>query len=270
MVYLERWGMLTVAFSFVLAAGCVPIAEAAPAAPSNPILVELYTSQGCSSCPPADALVRELPRLGFGPDRVIPLTFHVDYWDDLGWKDPFASRAFSERQRAYARAGTLVSPDGGSGIHGSYTPQMIVGGRVHFSGGRRELALDELRRAGAVPAIATLEGDAVAERAQATVSLRLSTRAPVASVRSWQARVALVARSARTAVRQGENGGETLEEAAVVRWLSEPLPVGADPIRVTVPQVRELDWKACDLIAFVQVGATGPVVAARMLAMTIR
>jgi hypothetical protein len=116
MGHVARLGILPVTLTLALAAGCVPLAKAAPGGPPNPILVELYTSQGCSSCPPADALVRELPRLGFGRDRVIPLTFHVDYWDDLGWKDPFASHAFSERQRAYARAGSLVSPDGDSGI----------------------------------------------------------------------------------------------------------------------------------------------------------
>jgi hypothetical protein len=250
--------------ALVAAAGCVPAATAASGGPTNPILVELFTSQGCSSCPPADAFVRDLPRLGFGRGRVVPLTFHVDYWDDLGWKDPFASPSFSERQRGYARSGTLRSPDGSNGIHGSYTPQMIVGGRVHFSGGRRELALAEFRRAEAQPAIATLQGMVVAAPEQAVVTLRLSTQADSAYVRSWKVRVALAAKSARTVVRRGENGGETLEEAAIVRWLSEPIAVAsaAEPIRVVVPKFRDLDWNAAQLVAFVQVGATGPVVAA--------
>ena len=265
----NRPGSIGFILSIALAtgAGCVPMAEAAP---PHPVLVELYTSQGCSSCPPADAFVRDLPRLGFGRDRVVPLTFHVDYWDDLGWKDPFASPAFSERQRAYARAGRLVSPEGASGIHGSYTPQMIVGGRVHFSGGRRDLALAELRRAEALPVVATLQGEAVAEREGATVTLRLSTQADAATTRSWQARVALVVTSARTAVLHGENGGETLEEAAVVRWLSDGVTVGAEPIRVAVPRPREWDWNACEAVAFVQAGATGPVVAARSLPLALR
>jgi len=254
-------------FALATAAGCVPVAEAAP---PHPVLLELYTSQGCSSCPPADAFVRELPRLGFGRDRVVPLTFHVDYWDDLGWKDPFASPAFSERQRAYARAGRLVSPDGSDGIHGSYTPQMIVAGRVHFSGGRRDLALAELRRAEGLPAGATLQGEAVAERDSATVTLRLSTQADAATMRSWQARVALAAKHARTPVLHGENGGETLEEAAVVHWLSDAVAVGGQPIRVLVPRPRGLDWSACELVAFVQTGATGPVVAARALPLALR
>lgn len=269
MAHTVRLGVLSLTLA---AAGCVPAATAASRMPPKPILVELFTSQGCSSCPPADAFVRELPRLGFGRDRVIPLTFHVDYWDDLGWKDPFASPAFSERQRGYARAGTLMSPEGSNGIHGSYTPQMVVGGRVHFSGGRRELALAEFRRAEALPAVATLQGDAVAEREHANITLRLSTQAEGATTRSWKILVALAARSARTDVRHGENSGELLEEASIVRWLSEPIAVGptAEPIRVVVPKLRDLDWSAAELVAFVQAGTTGPIVAARSLAISIR
>src|SRR6516225_2244237 len=76
------------------------------------VLVELFTSQGCSSCPAADAFVRELPALGLGRDRVVPLTFHVDYWNSLGWPDPFSSSAFTARQQGYADAGHLRAPGG--------------------------------------------------------------------------------------------------------------------------------------------------------------
>src|SRR5207253_2749288 len=85
-------------------AHALPPSAAAGAAPPrpqvqpHPVLVELFTSQGCSSCPAADAFVRELPGLGLGRERVLPLTFHVDYWDGLGWKDPFAAPAFTQRQ----------------------------------------------------------------------------------------------------------------------------------------------------------------------------
>jgi len=95
--------------------------------------------------------VRQLPSLGFGSDKVVPLTFHVDYWDRLGWKDPFATRAFTGRQEWYADSGRLRSPDGSAGLDGLYTPQMIVDGAVHFSGQRREVALREMQRAGLRP-----------------------------------------------------------------------------------------------------------------------
>ena len=113
------------------AAGCSSTARAAPTPWRRAVLVELYTSQGCSSCPPADAFVRELPALGLGPDKVIPLTFHVDYWDDLGWPDPFADGAYTARQGAYARA---------FGSGGLYTPQMIVNGTDEFVGSDRRRA----------------------------------------------------------------------------------------------------------------------------------
>ena len=133
------------------AAGCSSPARGAPAPWRRPVLVELYTSQGCSSCPPADAFVRQLPTLGLGRDKVVPLTFHVDYWDRLGWKDPFASGAFSERQEWYAHSSKLRSPDGAAGLDGLYTPQMIVDGAVQFSGQRRQTALREMELAAARP-----------------------------------------------------------------------------------------------------------------------
>ncbi|WP_233243046.1 DUF1223 domain-containing protein [Thioclava sp. NG1] len=105
-----------------------PSAKAAPANPDpnddeekNPVVVELYTSQGCSSCPPADALLKELA----DRDDVIALALHVDYWDYLGWKDPFGKPEFSARQKSYAIA---------AGERTVYTPQMIIAGRETLVG----------------------------------------------------------------------------------------------------------------------------------------
>lgn len=89
----------------------------------EPVVVELFTSQGCSSCPPADDILRQLS----GRDDVIALALHVDYWDYIGWADVFADPAFTERQKAYARA---------AGERMVYTPQMIVGGVDHVVGAR--------------------------------------------------------------------------------------------------------------------------------------
>lgn len=92
-------------------------------AESGLVVVELYTSQGCSSCPPADALLAELATR----DDVMPLALHVDYWDYIGWKDVFANPAFTKRQKAYAQA---------AGKRMIYTPQMIVGGTDHVVGNK--------------------------------------------------------------------------------------------------------------------------------------
>jgi hypothetical protein len=265
LAWLPLWGLLA-------APGCLPAAAAGPGHGSRPVLVELFTSQGCSSCPAADAFVRELPRLGFDRATVVPLTFHVNYWDELGWPDPFATPAFTERQRRYASAGGLRTPDAeDDGIHGVYTPQMIVDGAVHFSGGRRDLALTEIRRAAAAPALAELTAEAQLLPDRAVVTARVSARQPPpAADRSWRLLVALAAKSARTHVTRGENRGETLEEAAIVRVLSEPVrvalssaPTAAAPITVARP--RELAWSEIELVVLLQSETTLHVAAVRSI-----
>jgi hypothetical protein len=245
--------MRTGILSLAVLAGCVSPAHGEAAAWNRPVLVELFTSQGCSSCPAADALVRELPALGYGPDRVLPLTLHVSYWDDLGWKDPFSSPAFTARQQWYARSGRLRSPDVHAAAREIYTPQMIVGGTVHFSGARRAVALAELQRAGAGAATARVSGEATARGDAAVVTVRVS---PIARPDpSWRLFVALAARTARTKVSSGENEGLTLDEAHVVRTLSGPTPLGGeprDPITVRLPKPAALPWSEAELVAFVQ------------------
>jgi hypothetical protein len=257
--------LLLVAFA---AAGCTSSAAAAPAAWRRVVLVELFTSQGCSSCPPADAFVRDLPALGFGRDKVVPLTFHVDYWDDLGWKDPFATSVFTERQRWYARSKKLRSPDGEDGIHGIYTPQMIVDGLVHFSGQRRQDAVREMERAGTRPPVFDLIADATAHGSTIDVVVAAIDRGDTKRDADWNVVVALAATKTRTAVARGENAGETLDEAAVVRALSEGSPLARGPrstvtVRLTKP--ADLPWSGIEVVAFVQSKATGAIGAALVL-----
>lgn len=111
-------------------AGCETGTPKASSSQGSPIIVELFTSQGCSSCPPADRFLTELAaREEF---EIIPLSFHVDYWNYIGWTDPFSSPAWSDRQRHYARS------FGGNRV---YTPQMVVNGRWEGVGSnRREIA----------------------------------------------------------------------------------------------------------------------------------
>src|SRR5574337_814125 len=113
--------------------------------PRAPVLVELFTSEGCSSCPPADALLARLDQTQpVSGAEVIALKEHVDYWDHLGWRDPYSSELFTARQNAYAHA---------FGKDGIYTPQMIVDGRTEFVGSRESLARQAIRRAAQEPKI---------------------------------------------------------------------------------------------------------------------
>ena len=110
------------AIGFGLFYKAVAFSQTDGAADGAPVVLELFTSEGCSSCPPADALISEL---GSSMKSVIPLAYHVDYWNHLGWSDPFSSRQWSERQSDYARAMNL---------DGEYTPQMVISGGWQCAG----------------------------------------------------------------------------------------------------------------------------------------
>ena len=184
-----------------LAALVVALALAAmPAgADPRPVVVELFTSQGCSSCPPADALLRELARRG----DVLALGFHISYWDRLGWKDPLSSEASTERQRAYAKRF-----NGGQ----VYTPQIVVDGMHEMIGSDRAAVFAALRetkpKTVAPVAIA-------ADRHSVTIgggNGKGEGRGDVLLVR--------FARHRSTAVAAGENSGRTLEDANGVEALT--------------------------------------------------
>jgi hypothetical protein len=233
----------------------------------RPVLVELYTSQGCSSCPPADAFVRDLPKLGFGREKVIPLTFHVSYWNRLGWPDPFSNEAFTERQQWYASSNRLRSPDGAAGLDGLYTPQMIVDGAVQFSGQRRETAAREMERAASRPPSFDLAVEASVRGSAVDLVVRTTNLAPVPRDRDWRITAVLAARRAETDVRRGENAGEKLEEAAVVRALSDriALPPAGTAAHVRLAKPADLPWPDAVVVVFVQSEATREIGAVRAL-----
>jgi hypothetical protein len=190
--------------SLVLASALLGAAPALAGEATRPIVVELFTSQGCSSCPPADALLGELARR----NDVLPLAFHVDYWDRLGWKDPYSSAAATQRQRAYARQLDSATV---------YTPQMVVDGRIDVVGSYRDrvlAAIDRARLAAvAVPVECAAGPDGVRVRVGAAEAPG-SRRATVWLIGFDQHRV--------TKVGSGENGGRTLAEWHIVRGI-EPL-----------------------------------------------
>lgn len=142
-----------------IAATCLAVAGGAAAAQENisPVVVELFTSQGCISCPAADAVLAELGQR----DDVIALALHVDYWDYIGWRDSFGDAGFTKRQKGYARA---------SGRRSIYTPQMIVGGTTDVVGSRPMKVMDAVQHALEAPALVSLtlsrDGDTLLIRAK--------------------------------------------------------------------------------------------------------
>lgn len=182
-----------------------------PAAP-RPLLVELFTSQGCSSCPPADAALAELA----GRPDLLALAWHVDYWDGLGWKDPFSSADATRRQHDYARSRGFEV----------YTPQLVIDGQRAVVGSNREataIALLEARAAASsVPARLRREGETL------TIELGASSARPARGaiyLLSYEA-------GATTNIERGENAGRRIRYAHIVRsmrrigdWTGEALRI---------------------------------------------
>ena len=195
---------------------------------SRTILLELYTSEGCSSCPPADRWLSQLP-----PDSgVVPLAFHVDYWDKLGWRDPFAQAAFSQRQRAR-----------NTGLGWVYTPQVMLDGN-DLRNWHRGLA-SRLKPAPAQVGL-TLTLAQTPGRIDAQVDSHFNKPAASQSARLF---LALVENRLSSNVAAGENARRTLHHDHVVRELIGPL----DPLRARHSFKLEAGWKVADLglVAFV-------------------
>jgi hypothetical protein len=213
-------------------------------ATGRPVLVELFTSEGCSSCPPADRVLSSLARdQGIAPARVIALGFHVDYWDYLGWKDRFASAAFSRRQEAYARQFKINS---------TYTPQMVVDGALEFVGSNRVNAIDAVKKNAASPKpVVSMTVSDGRLRANAA-GLPMHTGATVY--------LAVAENNLITKVGRGENSGSTLEHAAVVRDFSAIGKIAKSDTTFTVERTLppSRDWKTenVKLVVFVQEDAT--------------
>lgn len=192
----KLWAMaLGLAATQIGAAGAAPT----PTPGARPVVLELFTSEGCSSCPPADALLGELARTR--PD-VLALAFHVTYWDRLGWPDPFALEAATARQRDYAAQMRSDS---------IYTPQMVVDGVHDVVGSDRDGVLAAVRRsqpAAAAPVALSLRRDADT----VTVDIAAAPGAGTLLLAGFDPRHT-------TVVRRGENAGRTLAESNIVRGL---------------------------------------------------
>jgi hypothetical protein len=237
---IPAWILLAVGAGGCRSPGSTPIPEARADEPHRSegvAVVELFTSEGCSSCPPADGVLADIARQGReGALPVYAVAFHVDYWDDLGWPDRFASAAHTARQRAYARA---------LGTRSMYTPEMIVDGRDAFVGSDRDRALDSVARALGRPALATVSLRARPSGAGAIAVDYDVKGAPAGSVLS----IVVVDRPASVAVRAGENSGQTLHHTDMARALTTVAlahPSGTQVLRVPPDAAPDA------VIAFVQ------------------
>jgi hypothetical protein len=191
------------------------LAIAAPAQPSpnpstnhrQPVLVELFTSEGCSDCPPADALLAQLDATQFVPGaQAIVLSEHVTYWNHEGWSDPFSFEAMTDRQQNYVAH---------FGIDSSYTPQMVVDGAEQFVGGDVARLSSVVAKAAATP-----KQEISIEKAEwIDGSAHFSVRGPAGSNATLVA--ALAENATRSVVRRGENAGRTLQHVAVVRVIKD-------------------------------------------------
>jgi hypothetical protein len=215
------------------------------AATARPVIIELFTSQGCSSCPPADALMAEFKVI----PRVVAMSFNVDYWDYLGWRDTLANPAYSQRQYSYAKT---------RGDMDVYTPQIIVDGTTHFVGSNKAVikaAIDRSltgNRSSWVPM--TIEG-AGKEIAISVEAVRDGMQAQDATV--W---FMGIAPEITVNIERGENAGREMVYHNVVRKL---VPAGmwhGEAISLTLPR-DDLMAECCKgCVALLQTRSVGPVI----------
>jgi hypothetical protein len=215
----------------------MPAAHAQPV--PAPVVLELFTSQGCSSCPPADALLGELVRR----PGVIGLAWHVDYWNGLGWRDPYARRAWTDRQRAYAAC-----------LHGEvFTPALVVNGAAMLAGSDREAVRRAVDQAAAPPVAVTLR------RAASRMEVKIgATSAPVTAL------LVTYDPEQSTQIGAGENSGRRLVEYRVVRdavMLDMP---GTHMMLPPIPEnrgaailVQDKSWRVVGAAELLQNGGDG-------------
>jgi hypothetical protein len=210
----------------------------AAGAETRPVVLELFTSEGCSSCPPAEVIINELAQR---PD-VLPLSFHVDYWDDLGWRDRYSLASATERQRVYARTLRRSSV---------YTPQAVIDGSRDIVGSQRAAVMEAVsgRRDGVATLVSVSGG---------TIRIHVGAGSDAAT-----ADVLLVGylREATTPIGRGENSGRTLKESNIVLWLHELGRWNGKP-REFEMSVSRLPENVTDIAVLIQSAGQGAVLGA--------
>lgn len=240
--------ILMIAFAMPSAAECT-----AHSGPNTAALVELYTSEGCDSCPPADRWLSGLADSARPGALLVPIAFHVDYWDYLGWKDRFGDARYTERQRDFARA---------AGARAVYTPQVVLGGR-DFSAWRLPFSSKAFAGISERPARAKIDiTTAAGPSARVSASLAAGQRADDLALF-----VAITQNGLVSQVKAGENRGETLRHDFVVRELKTMRGWSAGEaatIESNASFSPKPDWnlEKMNVVAFVQNVRTGEVLQA--------
>lgn len=208
------------------------------ATPGTVVVAELFTSEGCSSCPPADAVLTTLAGDRTGAVTVLALGEHVDYWDRLGWRDPFSSELFSRRQSDYAasvfRSGNI------------YTPQLVVDGQFEVIGSDLPAVRAAIAKAARSPkASVVVQPTSILGAGEMRVSVRADVPTAVNMRGTADLVVAIVEDRLVTQVRGGENGGRTLPHTAVVRILkvAGELGEGERSLTAAVSVPWSAEWK---------------------------
>ena len=216
------------------------------AAAKRPTIVELFTSQGCSSCPPADAFLETLK----GEPGVVALSYHVDYWDYLGWRDTLGSAEYSQRQYDYAES---------RGDRNVYTPQMVINGGNHYVGSQRS------KVSGAIES-ARVEGperwvDIAMSNNKTDVMIDIAAGASTKEATLWLMAFAPVI---STEIKKGENAGSTIDYHNVVRKM---VPAGmwhGEAAKIVLPKSSVIPEDCKGWVALLQQGKVGPVIGAAM------
>ncbi len=227
------------------------------AGPTNPgkptarpvVVLELFTSQGCSSCPSADQTLKQITdQANASGQAVYGLSFHVDYWDRLGWRDPFSSHQFTERQRQYDHALNTQT----------YTPQLVINGRQDIIGSQSGRIQQSIRAIQQQPASAFVGIDGkITDQTNGQVSVQYE----LAGTGAYRLNAALVQKEVQTAVKTGENGGRTLTNTNVVRdFKTLDKPGTSGHLSLTIPTGLRTDQTA--VLLYVQRIDTGQIIGA--------
>jgi hypothetical protein len=250
--YVSASGLLALLLFFGLerSRGAQPTARDNSGA-TETVVVELFTSEGCSSCPPADELLKQLSeQQPLDGVEVVGLEEHVDYWNHLGWTDPFSSSEFSQRQSDYARV---------FGNDGVYTPQMIVDGERELVGSRSLSAREAIHKAASLRKfVISIEPAASANPHEAVLQLRIENPNGVSPRGGLELWAAVTEKNLQSDVKGGENSGEVLRHGPVVRSLEKlSVPTNAAGYQTQIRLPLGPQWKPENLAAVVFLAEEG-------------